>query len=79
MIESDAPAVDPALIEEAAIIIAAADHTVALTGAGISKESGIPTFRGKNSLWTLNGEPPLHQYQTFEADPKRWWERRIEQ
>jgi NAD-dependent deacetylase len=71
--------VDPALIEEAAGLIADARHVVALTGAGISKESGIPTFRGKDGLWTINGEPPLNQYETFQQDTKRWWERRLEQ
>lgn len=71
--------VDPALIEDAAALIADARHVVALTGAGISKESGIPTFRGKDGLWTLNGEPPLNQYETFQHDMKRWWERRLEQ
>ncbi len=68
-----------ALIEAAAELIASSEHVVVLTGAGISKESGIPTFRGKDGLWTLNGEPPLNQYQTFEQDPRRWWEHRIEQ
>jgi len=31
-------------------VIAAADHMVALTGAGISKESNVPTFRGEDGL-----------------------------
>lgn len=71
--------VDPGLIETAARLIADARHVVVLTGAGISKESGIPTFRGKDGLWTLNGEPPLNQYETFQHDTRRWWERRLEQ
>jgi len=45
----------------------------------MSKESGIPTFRGEGGLWTVRGEPPLNQYDTFAADPARWWERRLEQ
>src|SRR3546814_4400907 len=45
----------------------------------MSKESGIPTFRGDGGLWTINGEPPMNQYDTFAMDPKRWWERRIEE
>lgn len=77
--EGDPQSVDEVLIEQAAALIAASEHVVVLTGAGISTESGIPTFRGKDGLWTLTGEPPLNQYQTFEADPMRWWERRIEQ
>jgi NAD-dependent SIR2 family protein deacetylase len=30
------------------------EHLVFLTGAGISKESGIPTFRGYEGLWMEN-------------------------
>ncbi len=64
-------------VAEAAAILAGARHTIVLAGAGMSKESGIPTFRGDGGLWTIQGEPPLNQYDTFAMDPKRWWERRI--
>jgi NAD-dependent deacetylase len=70
---------DEAALDEAARLLVAARHTVVLTGAGVSQESGIPTFRGKDGLWTRNGEPPLNQYQGFVADPRRWWQRRLEQ
>jgi NAD-dependent deacetylase len=40
-----------ALIKPAAEDIAAAKLVTALTGAGISTESGIPPFRGKGGLW----------------------------
>jgi len=50
-----------------------------LAGAGMSQESGIPTFRGEGGLWTVNGEPPMNQYDTFAMDPKRWWQRRVEE
>ena len=63
----------------AAAILARSKRTVVLAGAGMSKESGIPTFRGEGGLWTVNGEPPLNQYDTFAMDPKRWWERRVEE
>jgi NAD-dependent deacetylase len=39
-------------IEEAANILSKSRYAVAFTGAGISVESGIPPFRGKNGLWT---------------------------
>lgn len=39
------------LYEEAVDLIENADHLVVFTGAGISIESGIPTFRGENGLW----------------------------
>jgi NAD-dependent deacetylase len=60
-------------IERAATIMTASTHCIALTGAGISAESGIPTYRGKDGLWTKNGEPPMNQYQQFAADPSGWW------
>ncbi|MDA0351055.1 MAG: NAD-dependent deacylase [Chloroflexi bacterium] len=66
-------------IDLAVGLLARAGHTVVLAGAGMSKESGIPTFRGEDGLWTKHGEPPLNQFETFAADPRRWWERRIEQ
>lgn len=51
---------------------------MALVGAGLSAESGIPTFRGPDGLWTKHGEPDLRDYERFAADPKTWWEMRIE-
>ena len=64
-------------IEAAAALLAGARHAVALAGAGMSKESGIPTFRGEGGLWTRFGEPPLNQYESFTSDPRRWWERSL--
>lgn len=69
---------DRQAIEDAAALLVRASYTVVLAGAGMSRESGIPTFRGEDGLWTKHGEPPLDQYQTFAADPRRWWARRFE-
>ncbi len=63
-------------IERAAALIREARYTIALVGAGMSKESGIPTFRGEDGLWTRLGEPGMMGYQAFIDDPKGWWERR---
>ncbi|MBW2093166.1 MAG: hypothetical protein JRI34_13725 [Deltaproteobacteria bacterium] len=59
---------------EAAKILSQANYVVALTGAGMSVESGIPPFRGPGGIWTKYGEPPMDGYQRFMADPKKAWE-----
>ena len=64
-------------IENAARILAAADYAVALTGAGLSVESGIPSFRGPDGLWTKYGQPSNLSYRVFSRDPQDWWERRL--
>jgi NAD-dependent deacetylase len=65
-------------VEQAANAIAGSRYVVALVGAGLSAESGIPTFRGPDGLWTKHGEPDLRDYERFAEDPKTWWEMRIE-
>ncbi|GIX47308.1 MAG: NAD-dependent deacylase [Candidatus Tectimicrobiota bacterium] len=64
-------------LRRAAELLAAADYVVALTGAGISVESGIPPFRGPGGLWTKYGEPPMDGYRRFLQDPKKAWEERL--
>ncbi len=63
--------------DHAARIMARARHAVALVGAGMSAESGVPTFRGPGGLWTRKGEPDMRGYEAFLRDPKRWWENRL--
>src|SRR2546428_1010630 len=64
-------------LERAAECIARARYVIALTGAGLSVESGIPPFRGPGGLWTKHGEPPMDGYQRFLKDPRRAWEDRL--
>ena len=67
-----------AAIEQAAQVISAAHHVVALVGAGLSAESGVPTFRGPDGLWIKHGEPDLRDYERFRQDPAKWWQQRLE-
>jgi len=65
------------LLDQAAALIRRSKHVVALAGAGLSVESGIPPFRGPGGLWTKHGEPTNLSYQEFVRDPKEWWETRF--
>lgn len=64
-------------IRAAAALMRDARHTVALVGAGISAESGIPTYRGPDGLWTKFGEPTIDGWQLFCTDPAAWWARAV--
>ena len=64
-------------IKRAAEMIRNAEYLVALSGAGLSAGSGIPTYRGAGGLWTQHGTPPLLSYQEFALDPADWWRRRL--
>lgn len=64
------------LIKQAATEIKNARYAIALSGAGISTDSGIPDFRGPNGIWTKNPELEQKAYDaflTFKSDPRSWW------
>lgn len=50
------------------------NYVIAFTGAGISAESGIPTFRGKDGLWNRYNPAELASPEGFRNNPKRVWE-----
>jgi NAD-dependent deacetylase len=60
-------------IKKAAEIICQSSRTVALTGAGISVESGIPHFRGSGGLWERYDPMEYGTIQAFLADPEKVW------
>ena len=64
-------------IHRACDLIRTAGHIVALFGAGLSVESGVPPFRGPGDLWTRYGEPTSLGYQQFTRDPLGWWATRL--
>lgn len=51
-----------------------AKKIVFVTGAGISQESGIPTFRGKDGLWRNYDAMKLASIDAFYENPKLVWE-----
>ncbi len=55
-------------------LIRGSRHLVAFTGAGISAESGIPTFRGENGLWRKFRAENLATPQAFRRNPELVWE-----
>jgi NAD-dependent deacetylase len=61
-------------IEQARQWIADANAVAILTGAGISAESGVPTFRGDGGLWREYRAEDLATPAAFARDPKLVWE-----
>ena len=68
------------LVERAARHLIDSQYAIALTGAGISTESGIPDYRGPSGIWTMNPEAEQKAYQSyprFLESPKKYWEERL--
>ncbi len=60
-------------LSRAAGLIAGADTVVALTGAGISVDSGIPAFRGAQGLWERYDPMEYASIEAFRREPAKVW------
>jgi NAD-dependent deacetylase len=60
--------------KKVAELIDQAGAVIALTGAGISTESGIPDFRSPGGLWTRYDPMIYATYESFVNDPTKFWE-----
>lgn len=64
-------------LESLAADLRAADRAVALTGAGVSAASGIPTFRGEDGVWGDEFDPDDFRHGRFRRDPAGFWRDRL--
>jgi NAD-dependent deacetylase len=64
-------------IEQAADLLARSQNAIALTGAGISTESGIPDFRSPGGLWEII-DPGEFSIDRFLQNPGRFWRIHLE-
>lgn len=74
---TDPPPSDPlpaGELAEARRHLDGADGVLVLTGAGISVASGMPTFRGEESLWNEHRPEELATPAAFDRDPRLVWE-----
>lgn len=60
-------------IWEAARLLKHANRVCVLTGAGVSAESGVPTFRGEHGFWEGEHVENVATPEGFRADPRRVW------
>jgi NAD-dependent deacetylase len=60
-------------VDEIRGILREAEAITVMTGAGISAESGVPTFRGQGGLWEGHRPEELATPGAFAADPEKVW------
>jgi NAD-dependent deacetylase len=60
--------------KEVAELLLTLKNCVVLTGAGISAESGIPTFRSKDGLWEKYDPMVYASIEVFRRDPSKYWQ-----
>ena len=60
-------------VKSAAALLVQSSKAVALTGAGVSTESGIPDFRGRDGLWSRYDPMEYGTLAAFHDDPVKIW------
>ncbi|MGB9953811.1 NAD-dependent protein deacylase [Haloarcula marismortui] len=68
--------VDSETLDAVAEALRTAETGVAITGAGVSTASGIPSFRGDDGLWERHDPADFHR-RRLDADPAGFWADRI--
>jgi NAD-dependent deacetylase len=68
------PEEGPVTLEKACAAVRGASRIAVLTGAGVSAESGIPTFRSNGGYWQTHRFEDLATPQGFARDPKLVWQ-----
>ena len=61
-------------MEKARQLLSTAETVCVLSGAGVSAESGVPTFRGEEGLWKSYSPEELATPSAFRRDPRLVWE-----
>ena len=72
--QPEAQQIETKQMDHARQLVGSARRLLVLTGAGVSAESGVPTFRGPEGLWRKYSAEQLATPQAFEADPRLVWE-----
>jgi NAD-dependent deacetylase len=62
-----------AALDQAARWLGVAERVCVLTGAGVSAESGVPTFRASDGLWEGHRIEDVASPDGFERDPALVW------
>jgi len=65
---------DTSALREARALLSSADTVCVLSGAGVSAESGVPTFRGDQGLWKSHSPEELATPHAFRRDSRLVWE-----
>lgn len=71
---ANCPLMEDQELKEVAALLKQKPRLAILTGAGISAESGIPTFRGQNGLWKQFRAEDLATPEAFHRNPELVWE-----